>query len=83
MLFFYINNVYLNHNLPIDKTTGKEIYSPNIPMLWVMGGFLLYPVYNDGNQMLKHGAAYFVTIVNYVDILQIFMGYYSIVNQVK
>ena len=52
-------------------------------MLWVMGGFLLYPVYNDGNQMLKHGAAYFVTIVNYVDILQIFMGYYSIVNQIQ
>ena len=49
MLFFYINNVYLNHNLDIDPKTGKEIYKPNIPMLWVMGTFLLYPVYNDGN----------------------------------
>jgi hypothetical protein len=80
MLSAYIWNVYLNHNLEIDPKTGKEIYVPNIPILWVLGCLLSYPVYNDGNQMLKYGMAYFASIVNYVDIFQIFMGFYSIVN---
>ena len=83
MLSAYIWNVYLKHHL---DENGNEIpnvpLEANIPLLWVLGFFLAYPIYNDGNQMLKYGTSYFATIVNYVDIFQIFMGIYSIVNQI-
>jgi hypothetical protein len=80
-LAIYISTVYLTDTL--NEKTGKLLYEPNIPLLWVMGFFLLYPVWNDGNQLLKHKLAYFITLVNYVDILQIIMGYYSIFNQIN
>lgn len=72
VLLLYINTVYLS----TDKSPEANHY-----LLAALGVLLLYPVYNDGSRVWSIGFAYFVSIANYIDVLQIALGYTSIVQQ--
>jgi hypothetical protein len=71
-LIGYIQTVYL--------TTPKAPVA-NHWLLAGLGTCLLYPVYNDGARVWKIGFAYFASIANYIDLLQVAFGYASIVQQ--
>lgn len=71
-LIAYIQTVYLG----TDKSPEANHW-----LLAALGIWLLYPVYNDGSRVWRIGGAYFVSLANYVDILQIALGYASIVQQ--
>jgi len=76
-LIAYIQTVYLSAENSEDVQNAEA----NYPLLAALGTWLLYPVYNDGRRVWRIGGAYFVSLANYVDILQIALGYTSIVQQ--
>jgi len=82
-LIFYINDVFLVPTVWKDEKlkVGRVNPDPNLNLLAVIACCLIYPTFYDGTQMVKNGISYFADPWNYIDILNISMGYYSIYCQ--
>jgi hypothetical protein len=78
VLLIYIDVVYLNMDRDED---GKYIYKTNVHLLYALGVCLVYPIYTDGMQIISNGMSYFREASNYVNLLQIILGYFSIIQQ--
>ena len=60
---------------------GKYIVKTNVHLLYALAVCLVYPIYTDGMQICANGFSYFREAANYVNLLQIIMGYASIFQQ--
>ena len=64
-------------------STGAYVMEAHVPLLGGLAVCLLYPTYQSARQMALRGSKYFREFANYVDILQIVLGYLSIVQQLQ
>lgn len=75
----YVNDIYLRDEVFVDGTRMNP--EANTDYLIVLGVLLLRSVYIDLTQLRVGGAHYFDDPWNYVDILNISLGYWNIYNQ--
>ena len=81
MLIVYINEVFL---VDVDHNDdGSRIYpEPDQYLLGIISLCLIYPLIYDGTQWVKAGAVeYLKDGWNYIDILNISLGYFNIYSQ--
>lgn len=79
-LIFYINDVFLRKNT-YDEDGNRLNPPPNENLLLAQMACLLYPLFYDGTQMWKKGLSYLEDTWNYVDVLNISMGYFTVYSQ--
>lgn len=74
----YINDIYLRDE--VFHNGVRQNPPPNTNLLIVLGVLLLRAVQIDGTQLRVGGAEYFEDPWNYVDMLNIGLGYWNIYN---
>ena len=76
----YIAKIFLQPT--VYRSDNTRVYpEPDTTLLIVLAICLLYPVQYDGTQFLKAGRHYFAEASNYIDICNIFFGYFNIYCQ--
>jgi hypothetical protein len=78
VLLIYIDVVYLNMK---KDAQNKYIVKTNVHLLIALAACLIYPMYTDGRQIIFQKQHYFREAANYINLLQIILGYVSIVQQ--
>ena len=79
-LMWYISEIFLQES-KYDAEGVRINPDPDIKLLVIILGCLVYPTVYDGTQMVKQGADYLTDSWNYLDLTHISLGYYNVYCQ--